>query len=231
MVMTTSELRVEYAPPCSAKGNTYRVAYQSLDDVFRKHGYVVKAGETGAYNCRQITNGSSWSLHAYGPGDSFRFWTGVTIAMSLAVDVNWNSNPYGPRLVTDMSREMIADVYGIETNSGARVWGWGGYYSTNKDAMHFEIVCSEEDLASGIRPALPTLERGDKGNYVQYLRGMLNDALKLKGTARLATNGLWGNRYTDRVARYVTWFQGSRGLGKDGVVGPATWSALIAATR
>lgn len=31
-----------------------------------------------------------------------------------------------------------------------RVWGWGGNHRTVKDAMHYEIVCTPEDLAGGI---------------------------------------------------------------------------------
>ena len=30
------------------------------------------------------------------------------------------------------------------------MWGWGGYYSNNKDAMHDEVVCTPVQLASGI---------------------------------------------------------------------------------
>jgi hypothetical protein len=45
---------------------------------------------------------------------------------------------------------MIDAVYRVRTNNGKQVWAWGGYYRGNKDAMHFEIVCSPADLATGI---------------------------------------------------------------------------------
>ena len=152
MAYSTTQLRNLYAPACSAKGSLYEAAYGAINACLAHHGYRLRAADTGAYNCRKITGGSGWSLHAYGPGDSFTFWNGVRIAMSLAVDFNWQSNPYGPRLITDMPRAMIDSIYRIRTNSGHQVWAWGGYYSGNKDAMHFEIVCSPAQLRTGINP-------------------------------------------------------------------------------
>lgn len=128
----------------------FLAAYAALDAVLRKHNYRPRANVTGAYNCRRITNGSGYSLHAYGPGSRYRFWTGVTVDTAVAVDINWDRNPYGPRLVTDMPRAMIDDIYRIRTRNGQQVWAWGGYYSGSKDAMHFEIVCSKASLATGI---------------------------------------------------------------------------------
>lgn len=151
MVLSTSQLRHIWAPACTGKGNVFLQAYQALDQCLFIHNYAPKSGQTGAYNCRKITGGAGYSLHAYGPGSIFTWWNGLRTAMSLAVDINWLTNPYGPHLITDMPRAMIDDILAIRTNSGARVWGWGGYYRNNKDAMHFEIVCSPADLNSGIR--------------------------------------------------------------------------------
>lgn len=77
----------------------------------------------------------------------------MEIAIAIAVDINWQSNPYGSRLVTDMPRNMIEDILAIRTRNGKQVWGWGGNYRRNKDAMHLELVCSPADLATGIDPA------------------------------------------------------------------------------
>lgn len=131
-------------------------AYDVLNNVMRKWNYAPRSGVTGSYNCRPITGGTSYSLHAYRDNGTFVFWTGVKVTMALAVDINWDKNPYGPRLVTDMPRGMVDEILALRTNTGKQVWGWGGYYSTNKDAMHFEIVCSPADLASGIRQAPTT---------------------------------------------------------------------------
>lgn len=151
MTLSTSQLRSAYAPACQARGGGYLDAYAALDAVLEAHCYRVRREDTGAYNCRKITGGSGYSLHAYGPGSKFTFWTIVSIATSLAVDINWQTNPYGSRLVTDMPRAMVDEIEAIRTVSGAQVWRWGGYYAGNKDAMHYEIVCSPADLNTGIR--------------------------------------------------------------------------------
>jgi hypothetical protein len=96
--------------------------------------------DTGAYNCRQITGGTNYSLHAYG----------------IAVDLNWSTNPYGRTLVTDMPIGMIEAIEGIRTAGGVQVWRWGGRYSNNKDAMHFEVVASPAELARGIQSQTTT---------------------------------------------------------------------------
>lgn len=150
MALSTTALRAAYAPACTGKGDRFIDAWTALDRVLAAHRYAPRQADSGAYNCRPITGGTGFSLHAYGPGSRFSFWNGTTMATALAVDINWTTNPYGPRLVTDMPRAMIDDVYKIRTRSGAQVWRWGGYYTANKDAMHFEIVCGPADLATGI---------------------------------------------------------------------------------
>lgn len=147
----TSELRRLWGPPCqgpfvklalhgegvvSVKASA-ATAFRALNDVLIKHDYKTRRADTGGYNCRKITGGDGYSLHAY----------------AIAIDVNWLSNPYGPRLITDMPRSMIEDIEAIRTKSGHAVFRWGGRYAGNKDAMHFEIICSPAQLATGIRPS------------------------------------------------------------------------------
>jgi hypothetical protein len=153
MTLTTSQLRAAYGPHCSENVRAgAKEAYGALNAAFKAHNYRVRTADTGARSCRRITGGSGYSLHAFFIAGSITFWTGVRIGMAVACDVNWQANPYGPRLATDMPRAMIDDIYKIRTRNGKRVWGWGGYYTRNKDAMHFEIVCSPADLATGIDP-------------------------------------------------------------------------------
>jgi hypothetical protein len=55
----------------------------------------------------------------------------------LAVDLNATRNPYGPTLITNMPAwmpELWAD-YGFR---------WGGDYTSNKDAMHYEYMGTPE---------------------------------------------------------------------------------------
>lgn len=150
MARTTQQIRDAWRPACSPLPVSVLPALEALDQVFQAHGYRPKAGQTWGYNCRKITGGTGYSLHAYDPGESFTFWSGVRINSAIATDVNSLVNPYGPRLVTDMPREMINDILAIRTIDGLQVFKWGGYYSKNKDAMHFEIQVSPEELARGI---------------------------------------------------------------------------------
>lgn len=149
MVLSMDQLRRAWGPAC--RGPFTRVALygkgvvqvkssivpavQALSAQLRAYNYATRAADTGAYNCRRITGGSGYSLHAYG----------------IAIDINWNSNPYGSRLKTNMPRPMIEAIKAIRTNNGQQVWRWGGDYTGNKDAMHFEIVCRPADLATGIK--------------------------------------------------------------------------------
>ena len=52
-------------------------AWQALATIMERHNYVIRPGDTGAYNDRPITGGTERSLHAYG----------------IAADVNWDTNP------------------------------------------------------------------------------------------------------------------------------------------
>lgn len=109
-------------------------AVAALNAVLIAFNYLTRAADTGAGNCRPKVSGVGWSMHA--------FW--------IAIDLNWSTNPYGKRLITDMPAEMVRYICAIRTKNGKQVWNWGGYWSGNKDAMHFEIVCSPADLAHGI---------------------------------------------------------------------------------
>lgn len=148
----TVQLRDVWAPACKLRPfhlfhfwNGVRVtidgrcaeAYQALNAILRAWNYAPKEGQTWGYNCRKITGGSGYSLHAYG----------------IAVDINSLANPYGARLVTDMPPGMVAQIKAVRTKGGHRVFGWGGDYGRNKDAMHFEVVASPAELATGIEPA------------------------------------------------------------------------------
>lgn len=176
MVLTTSQLRAAYGPHCQARDWGMELAYAALDICLKFFNYGPRAVDTGSYNCRPITGGTAYSLHAFRDDGTFVFWTMVKVTMALAVDINWQANPYGPRLITDMPREMVDAILAIRTNSGERVWGWGGYYSGNKDAMHYEIVCTPAALRSGINPATlpshtpepPVLEENDMGTTAIY---------------------------------------------------------------
>lgn len=136
---STSEMRAAWAPACDSGGmqtidfgnQGARITvdeitvpiWRAVEAIFAKYNYGIRRADTGAYNCRQITGGSGYSLHAYG----------------IAVDVNWQSNPYSSRLITDMPPGAIREIEALNV-AGRPVLRWGGRYSGNKDAMHFEVI-------------------------------------------------------------------------------------------
>ena len=233
-LLTTTRLRVLWGPPCPASDlvtipiygaghitirKSTVAAWEALSGVLRWADYKTRAGDTGAYNCRRITGGRGWSLHAYG----------------IAADLNWNSNPYGPVLRTDMPASMVHAIQAICTHSGAQVFRWGGTYTGNKDAMHFEIVCSPTDLATGIDDAtvkgrtpaqtLPwpgLLRRGDTGPAIVQL-GFL---LRLCGY-----KGFNLSERSTHVFDALRRFQRNNGLRVTGQLDRVTWAKLEAKAR
>jgi len=234
---STAELRKLWGPPCDFPKHTLTLtsgatlkglnanvveAFQALDGIMKTFSYVpransAKAWETGAYNCRKITNGSGFSLHAYG----------------IAADINARTNPYGPKLVTDMSFAMIVAIKSIKTNKGLDVFRWGGDYPKNKDAMHYEIVASPDEISAGIdwdtvsvQPpnpndpnTWPTLSKGDKGPSVAKLNELLGQT-EFKDVDA-------GSVFGAKTEAAVRFYQTSRKLEVDGTVGLQTWTALL----
>jgi hypothetical protein len=70
----------------------------------------------GSWNIRRMKGGNSWSVHSWG----------------MAIDFNAATNPFGPELITDFSDEFIKCF----TQAGME---WGGSWSGNKDAMHYQL--------------------------------------------------------------------------------------------
>jgi hypothetical protein len=231
-MLTTPQLRTAWAPACAVPVETVELvqgvrvtchraavtAVRALGRVLEAHNYTVRSGDTGAYNCRQITEGEGHSLHAFG----------------IALDINWNTNPYRRDnvLVTDMPRIMVQNILRIRTVSGRQVWGWGGNYRSVKDAMHYEVVCAPADLATGIdwgtvtqgplRAEVPhrwpLVQRGDRGPAVEELHRLL----------KIAAPGDPGfGRYGPLTETTVRDYQRLHGLEVDGRVGRQTWTALL----
>lgn len=202
--------------------------------MLKLHKYATRKADTGAYNCRKITGGTGYSLHSYG----------------IALDINWQSNPYGSRLVTDMPSAMIADIKAIRTKNGKQVWRWGGDYSGNKDAMHFEIIASPADIATGIDPKTVKgsvvtppkkvgFRPGDSGAGVKFLQGMLNILAKYRinakgkaGGAQIPLNGKYDARTAEavrelqRFGNTMSKLAGGKGMKVDGIAGKDTMDVI-----
>jgi hypothetical protein len=82
-----------------------------------RDGYHYRKADTGAYNCRKIAGTNVWSNHAW----------------AIAIDENWQTNPYTSPLRTDKPDWLHHrwNRYGF---------AWGGDYTGAKDAMHFEFM-------------------------------------------------------------------------------------------
>lgn len=189
------------------------IAVDVLFDCFRRHCYSARSGVTGAYNCRKITGGSQLSKHAYG----------------IAIDVNWDTNPYSRKFITDMPKAMTDEVQSITTIDGVRVWRWGGDWDNNPgtphrfyDTMHFEIIASPQELSRGIHRTIhelkgpgywPILRRGARGQAVVVAQSVLG----------ATADGIFG-RNTEAAVRD---FQAKFRLEQTGVIGLGEWTLLL----
>lgn len=164
-MLNTGQLRNAWGPPCAivparvvlfggapiTVDHRAAQAFKALSACMDRHDYPATPTNpptTGAYVCRAITGGTGFSLHAFG----------------IAVDIRWNENPYqtpahyAHGLTTTMPPAMVDEILGLRTNNGEQIFGWGGNYSVNKDPMHYEVVCTPADLATGIRSTTPSVE-------------------------------------------------------------------------
>lgn len=146
-------------------------------------------------------------------------------SQGTSIDINAPRNPYSYTFKTDMPSWMPA----LWKRYGFR---WGGDYSGKKDTMHYEFMGTVADahlLAAAARaefsgqtpipPTYPpdTIRMGARGPIVVTLQTLLN-----KWGYGITVDGDFGPS-TNHV---VVDFQRKRGLAADGIVGPATWSAL-----
>lgn len=204
-MLSQSSLRSVWSPACRGtmvwvplhgKGRvqvraTIIEAVHALNAQLVRWNYRTRASDTGAYVCRSTVGGSGYSLHAYG----------------IALDINWSSNPYSRYLITDMPLGMVNAICGIRTNNGRQVWNWGGFWSGNKDAMHYEIVCSPRDLATGLRgitagappkpkpapiptPNTPNSTSEDDDDMAHYVRNIVSGAIvRVAGNTKCYLDG------------------------------------------
>lgn len=133
-------------------------AWRAMERALTATGY--RPHSVWNYSYRQITAGTGLSLHAYG----------------LATDIDPDCNPFRltPRQPvirfspkpdqeqrcadvkaqladTAFTPEQVAAVEAITTLDGLQVIAWGGRWRSIKDAMHFQINLSPEELRRGLR--------------------------------------------------------------------------------
>ncbi len=105
---------------------------QLIDDYGGSDDASIAANNTSAFNCRAVTGGTGWSVHAYG----------------RAIDINPVQNPYvtGSTVLPASGRAYLnrGDVRPGMIVRGDVVWrivrfvgwGWGGDWSSLKDYQH-----------------------------------------------------------------------------------------------
>lgn len=145
-MLSQSEIKKAWRPRCTGPfaqiqypgdGRVYvrplaNEAFRAKATVYRHFNYRTRRADTGGGVCRKTASGDD-SNHAY--------W--------IADDTNWNLNPAGTTR-TDRPKGMNQAIVAIRTNNGKQVFNNGIFWRSFKDPMHDEIVCSPQDLATGI---------------------------------------------------------------------------------
>lgn len=199
--------------PMDLNVNTHAVsAFEILAEILIKHGYQIDKKQTGSYNCRPIKGSSAWSSHAW----------------ALGVDVNWNQNPYGKKLITDIPIAAIREILALKTKSGHRVFKWGGDWDNRPetdhnyyDAMHFEIIATPGELKLGIdydSTGYDVVAKGEKSGNVTYWQNFL----KARGHYSGAIDGDFGPA-TENAVKSA---QSKGGLPVTGVIDVTTGALL-----
>ena len=102
----------------------------------RRRDWFDTSNVSASFNCRPVTNGTTFSQHSYG-------W---------ALDINPLQNPYvnedgvlrrAARRYVDRSQDLPGMIHpdDIVVRSFARIgWEWGGDWTSLKDYMHFSLT-------------------------------------------------------------------------------------------
>ena len=117
-------------------------AWKQFTQILIQEQFELKLGQCSTYNCRPVKlvgggySSKTWSNHSWG----------------LAVDINSLDYPQGykPPSGDPIWRVAQRIVDEIRTASGARIFRWGGTWST-PDAMHFEICASASAIKAGVK--------------------------------------------------------------------------------
>ena len=214
--------------PAGANRLVIPLMHAMLDDL-HKSGYVLRSGWCWGYANRDIRGlPGVKSNHSWG----------------LALDVNAPVNPMTSdgRVHTNLppNAGRIAKKYGF-------LWG-GDYTGYRKDPMHFEFIGTKAEArrrrlalhkdttpTTPTQPSKPIISRvgPDEVNWISVKEGdpnveqvqTIQALLKVHGYPRIETDGKFGPKTTQIVKH----FQKDRGIKADGIVGEATYYALLRA--
>lgn len=179
-------------------------------------------GETRFFDCRGFTG---WTLKQ----------AGISLAGAGATS-QWNTNSNWTKkgTISDIPNEVCCVfIHDSKKDNMSHT----GLYVGDGWVIHCSGEVKKEKLSAGkwshyAVPAgldgttpiqMPTLRRGDRGAYVTLAQTKLIQKCFSCGTA--GADGIFGKGTETAVKQ----FQKDSGLKADGIVGPATWSALDAA--
>jgi D-alanyl-D-alanine carboxypeptidase len=112
-------------------------AFRLMSHIFAEHEYYVYS--SGAYNYRNIAGTNTLSVHSWG------------LAIDINPNVNYVNAPYSsiPANFRAAAQEILGSIR--TKTSNARVFEWGGNWSSKKDWMHFEVVCTRTQALEGFK--------------------------------------------------------------------------------
>jgi hypothetical protein len=179
------------------------------------------ADNTSAFNCRPITGGGAFSVHAWG----------------RAVDINPVENPYvkGATVLPEAGRPFVdrsSSRPGVIVDGDVVVEGfsaigffWGGDWTRLKDYQHFEAGAADRPAGAarqcalyGENPNRYPVRMCQRGPAVENVQRQL-----VRHGYDVEVDGYFGPLTLAAVRR----FQSDHGLTADGLVGPITWPALL----
>jgi len=208
-------------------------AWKALEATLRHAGYP-QAEIVGSYNCRKIAGIAALSLHSY--------------KAAIDIDPRRNGRTFRRDWQTRslITPQQVAAVEALRSGDGKYQLFVSGIHFVHKDPMHFQIAAPKRAIRTGIagdtiathhhheahttthhttdhqhqeaNVKLPTIRKGDRGQPVKNLQGLLDahgEHLSIDGDAGSGT---------DRAIRR---FQTAHKLTADGIAGPNTWTALL----
>ena len=201
---------------------------EAMDQVLRAKDYEDPTDWIGSYNKRPIAGTDIWSTHSYG----------IAIDLDYGGDnpdspdhdgTDRNPHIYRPITLNDhqwgrgwqISKEQVLAVEAIRTMNGKPVWRWLGW--AIGDTMHFQVTCTQADLATGIDPRtvaggeddMHALKLGDSGNLVSFYQAALRQwQIKYNHTLVDLVQG----QYDEDMVKLVKKYEKAAGVTQLGII-------------